>query len=91
MSNSTNEIIITENDNGDIFYQVDGKFHRDDGPAIEWVTGYKGWFQNDKFHRLDGPAFESPDGNHTWWINGENIPCDTQEEFEQLLRLRAFW
>ena len=90
MSNSTNEIVITENDNGDKLYQLGDLFHREDGPAIEWASGCKGWLQHGKYHRLDGPAFESSEGC-TWWFMGEHIPCNSQEEFEQLLRLRAFW
>lgn len=39
------------------------------------------------FHRLDGPAFE----DKIWFYEGKKIDCDTQEEFERLLALKAFW
>ena len=41
-----------------------GKYHRVDGPAIEWVDGSKGWFINDKNHRIGGPALESVSYTH---------------------------
>jgi len=30
-----------------------GKYHRLDGPAIEYKNGTKHWYQNDKLHRTD--------------------------------------
>ena len=27
-------------------YYLDGKFHREDGPAIEWNDGTKSWYIN---------------------------------------------
>jgi hypothetical protein len=27
---------------------LDGKLHREDGPAIEWADGSKAWYLNDK-------------------------------------------
>lgn len=35
--------IILENETGKV-YVVDGKVHREDGPAIECKNGNKGWF-----------------------------------------------
>ena len=34
--------------NGDVEYIRDRKYHRTDGPAIEWVNGGKAWFVNGK-------------------------------------------
>ena len=42
-------------------------------------------------HREDGPAIEDSNGDKFWYINGENINCETQEEFERLLKIKAFW
>jgi hypothetical protein len=72
------------------WYQ-NGLLHREDGPAIEFADGYKRWYQNGKLHRLDGPAIEYPNGNKYWYINNIKINCTTQEEFEKLLKLKAFW
>lgn len=68
-----------------------GRWHRTDGPAIEYVNGGKDWMQNGKRHRLDGPAVEYAEGGKEWWVEDELINCDSQEEFERLIRLRAFW
>jgi hypothetical protein len=47
---------------------INGKLHRENGPAVEWINAYK-----------------------EWCINGELLPCTTQKQFEQLMRLKAFW
>jgi hypothetical protein len=85
---------LLEYDNGDKGWYLNGEFHREDGPAFEYADGDKFWYINDKFHRLDGPACEfTEDGKDckVWYINGQHIPCATQEEFERLMRLKAFW
>jgi len=66
-------------------------FHREDGPSIEYYNGNKCWYVNGKCHRKDGPAVEYANGNKEWYYNGEKLDCKTQEEFEILLKLRAFW
>ena len=48
--------------NGDKFWYLNGKLHREDGPAIEHANGDKFWCLNDKLHREDGPAIELADG-----------------------------
>jgi hypothetical protein len=56
----------------------------------------RNWFLNGKRHRLKGPAVEwlldeGDEGIHnTWYYNGEVIPCKSQEEFERILKLKAF-
>jgi hypothetical protein len=53
-------------------WYLDGKLHREDGPAIEWKNGTKEWYRNGRQHREDGPAFESASGKYKgWWINGQ--------------------
>ena len=34
--------------NGDKFWYLNGKWHREDGPAIEHASGGKEWYLNDK-------------------------------------------
>ena len=34
--------------NGDKYWCLDGEYHREDGPAIEYVDGERGWYLNDK-------------------------------------------
>jgi len=43
-----------------------------------------------KCHRVDGPAVEYTDGYKAWYLNGKQFNCKTQEEFEQLMRLKSF-
>ena len=34
--------------NGDKWWLLNGKFHREDGPAVEWANGHKEWYLNGK-------------------------------------------
>lgn len=45
---------------------IDGKRHREDGPAMIWDHKIQGWFQNDRMHRLDG-ANLMPDPEYIVW------------------------
>ena len=38
---------VKVNDNG-TFWELNGKYHREDGPAYEGAGGYKAWYLNDK-------------------------------------------
>jgi hypothetical protein len=75
-------------------WYLSDKLHREDGPAIEWGDGSKSWWLNGKRHREDGPAIEYcpaikfRNGNKEWWLNDKQI---SQNEFEHLMRLKAFW
>ena len=44
--------------NGDKSWYLNGKRHREDGPAVEYASGDKFWYLNGKLHREDGPAIE---------------------------------
>jgi len=85
---STNSICKTYS-NGDKYWYLDGKCHRTDGPAIEYIDGDKYWYLDNKLHRTDGPAVEYTNGDKRWYLHG--IDCKSQEEFERLMRLKAFW
>jgi hypothetical protein len=54
-----------------------GRFHREDGPAVEYDDGTKFWYLNDKLHRTDGPAIEYADGASEWWLYGERLSFDS--------------
>jgi len=58
-------------DNGNKHWYLNGKLHREDGPAIECVDGDKTWYLNGKRHRVDGPAIEASDGYRAWYLNGK--------------------
>jgi hypothetical protein len=56
---------------GSKFWYLNGKPHREDGPACEWVSGTKYWCLNGELHREDGPAAEWADGSKFWHLNGK--------------------
>jgi hypothetical protein len=67
---------MTETFHGDKVWQLDGKFHRTDGPAYEsGLTGRKTWWKYGERHRTDGPAVESVYGNQ-WYLNGRRHRTD---------------
>ena len=49
---------------GDKAWYLDGEFHREDGPAIEYADGSKEWWLNDKIYSFDE------------WLEKLNIPDD---------------
>jgi hypothetical protein len=53
-----------------IAWKHNGKYHRTDGPAIEYSDGTTYWHVRGKRHRIDGPAVEYPDGSKYWYVNG---------------------
>jgi hypothetical protein len=70
---------VTISDDGTKRWWLNGKLHREDGPAVEVRDIYKVWYINGKRHRTDGPAYESHDGRKEWWINGIQL---TEQEWK---------
>jgi hypothetical protein len=57
--------------NGGKEWFLNGKRHREDGPAVEYADGYnKEWWINGKRHREDGPAIDYANGHKEWYIEG---------------------
>tara|TARA_R110000851_G_scaffold328860_1_gene500253 strand:- start:363 stop:707 length:345 start_codon:yes stop_codon:yes gene_type:complete len=56
--------------NGDKSWYQHGKYHRDDGPALEYADGRLCWYKHGKRHRYDGPALEYADGSKQWYQHG---------------------
>ena len=80
------------NSSGDKYWFAEnGLLHRDDGPAVEYANGDKQWYVNGFRHRDNAPAVEYVSGAKRWYYWGVFIDCDTQEEFEAHLKLKAFW
>ena len=48
---------------------MNGKHHRENGPAIECANGTKEWYLNGKLHRENGPAIECANANKYWCLN----------------------
>ena len=58
---------------------------------VEEIDGERFWYRNDILHREAGPAIEGDCYTLYWYYDGVQIDCASQEEFEQLIRLKAFW
>jgi hypothetical protein len=63
---------------------LNGKLHREDGPAVDYAGGDKSWYLNGERHREDGPAIEYDNGNKEWYLNGEQL---TEKEFNARMNL----
>ena len=72
---------------GDKFwYDSDSKWHREDGPAIEWNNGNKWWCKHGHFHREDGPAIEWVSGYKEYYL--DNIQYSEEEYWEKIKELK---
>jgi hypothetical protein len=76
------EYTVRVDADGDKFWYLNGKIHREDGPAVEYSNGTKYWYLNDQRHREDGPAIEYYDGYKFWFLNGKRL---TEEEHKKAL------
>jgi len=63
--------IIKNKNSGKKEWFLNGKLHREDGPAMEQADGSKRWFLHGNLHREDGPAVEYADGRKEWRRNGK--------------------
>jgi len=61
---------------GNVYWRLNGKLHREDGPAIESADGSKFWYVNGELHRSDGPAREWANGDKEWYVNGDRHRLD---------------
>ena len=52
-----------------IEYRLNGKLHREDGPAVERADGHKEWYVKGKLHRENGPAIEWANGDKEWSVS----------------------
>lgn len=64
-------------------WYINGLLHREDGPALEWISGKSDYYSEGKRHRIDGPAVIQTDGTHQYWINGFKL---TKREFKARTR-----
>lgn len=54
-------------------YYINGKIHRENGPAIEWSDGSKYWYIEGNLHRDKKPAVIQMNGLCEWWENGNFV------------------
>lgn len=62
-------IEVNSDGNGKYWY-LGNKLHRMDGPAIEYLDGYKEWWVEGKRHRINGPAVEALEYKE-WCVEGK--------------------
>lgn len=62
---------VHEYSDGTKHWYLNGKLHREDGPAVEYSDGTKSWHLNGKLHREDGPAVEHWGGAKEWYLNDQ--------------------
>ena len=67
---------MVEYANGSRQWYLNGKLHREDGPAVEHADGTRKWYLNGKRHRDDFPAVERADGYRSWYLNGKRHRTD---------------
>jgi hypothetical protein len=75
------------------FWEVDGKLHRENGPAIEAKSGTKVWYINGLQHRDDGPAMETHCGKKVWFKHGKAHREDGPAVEDEVngLNLKEWW
>lgn len=69
-----------------VYQLIDGKYHREDGPAYSSKSGYSAWWVNGLRHRLDGPAIIFQDGSMHWWVDNIGYGVDIYEWAEAALQ-----
>ncbi len=63
-------------------YYLDGKLHRENGPAIEYPDNSPWWFINDEFRPEDEISLEQNTSSKFWYLNGQRIdPKKAIEDF----------
>jgi hypothetical protein len=72
---------------GSRYWWLNGKRHREDGPAVEMADGTRKWYLNDKLHRDDGPAIEKADGTREWYYKGIKLRVRTLKGLKRATRL----
>lgn len=81
--------IFQVDDNGNKCWYLDGQYHREDGPAIEYPNGCKSWYIKGQLHREDGPAVEKlSSGFKRWFLEGKEV---SQKMHSKLVKMKSFW
>ena len=70
-----NKPICETDKDGNKWWSLNGKLHREDGPAIIRINGIKEYYIHNKRHRFDGPAWISSVSSfrNEWFINGKLV------------------
>ena len=79
------------NEWGDKRWRLNGKRHREDGPAYEGHDGTKEWYLNGKRHREDGPAVEWASGTKHWYLNDKPVHPETIVDYHLSRGVFCWW
>lgn len=74
--------------NGNKYWSYKGKYHRENGPAMEISSGFRCWCKYGKYHREDGPAIIHIDGTKDYCLNGiyySDISSDDEWLIKQII------
>jgi len=69
-------IVTDENGTTSYYLYPGGPLHRENGPAVESITGRREWWVKGKRHRIDGPALIRAVGSTEWWLHGKRHRVD---------------
>ena len=63
---------VEYNENSTIKCQwyVNGKLHREEGPAMLLYDNSEEWYIDGLLHRENGPAINHANGHHEWYLHG---------------------
>ena len=61
-----------------VWKNKNGKYHREDGPALEYSNGVRIWYKNNRWHREDGPACIYSDGKFEYYLFNKSF---SKEEY----------
>lgn len=68
--------LFDELNNRKAFYDENGQYHNDNGPAVIHYNGDVEYYIHGKKHRLDGPAVIRSDGYNAHYINDKKSRVD---------------
>ena len=74
---------IVEYPSGTLRYYLNGKLHREDGPAVIYPDGRICYYLNGKYHREDGPAIIRTDGTIEYYLNDKEITKEVNNWIEE--------
>jgi len=60
--------IASEEKYAQVYVNLEGQFHRTDGPAVTRPNGDKEWWIDGMLHRTNGPAIQGHEGDY-WYQN----------------------
>ena len=73
------------NEYGTQFWYITKSPNHQDKPNVFWD------YEEYLLHREDGPAVIDFNGSQKWYLFDQIINCNSQEEFEKLMKLKVFW